>query len=302
MNYRIYPIITRRLLIVFISGFIVFLIVYKRKRKRVNSENDLTMDEAPLFNDLFDKKNKIQKEGIYLLGGFQVINKECVDITGEFTPVMKLLLISIILYTFKNGKGISNTKIKDLIWPDKSEESARNNRSVNVSKLRLLLSTLTDFEISNDNSYWTIELGENAYCDYIQSLSLLESLQKNPNVTVEQILYLLQVISSGELLPNIQIDWADNFKAEYSNNVIDVLLEFKNHKNFVVDPRIQIAIADAILILDTLNEEAIKLKCLTLIKLGRVKISKTVFDSFNKEYTNIMGEELSSSFEQFIKE
>jgi hypothetical protein len=290
------------LLIVFISGFIVFLIVYKRKRKRVNSENDLTMDEAPLFNDLFDKKNKIQKEGIYLLGGFQVINKECVDITGEFTPVMKLLLISIILYTFKNGKGISNTKIKDLIWPDKSEESARNNRSVNVSKLRLLLSTLTDFEISNDNSYWTIELGENAYCDYIQSLSLLESLQKNPNVTVEQILYLLQVISSGELLPNIQIDWADNFKAEYSNNVIDVLLEFKNHKNFVVDPRIQIAIADAILILDTLNEEAIKLKCLTLIKLGRVKISKTVFDSFNKEYTNIMGEELSSSFEQFIKE
>lgn len=288
-------------LFVFISGGIVFIIVYKRKTK-TNSESDLTLEDDPLFNNLFDKKNTIQKEGIYLLGGFQVINKECVDITGEFTPVMKLLLISIILFTVKNGKGISNTKIKDLIWPDKSEESARNNRSVNVSKLRLLLNTLTDFEISNDNSYWTIELGENAYCDYIQSLRLLESLKKNPNVTVEQILYLLQVISSGELLPDVQIDWADNFKAEYSNNVIDVLLELQNQKNFIEDPRIQIAIADAILVLDTLNEEAIRLKCLTLIKLGRIKISKAVFDSFNKEYANLMGEELSSSFEQFIKE
>lgn len=72
-----------------------------------------------------------------MLNGFQVINRDLKDITGKFTPIMRQLLSVIILYSNQNNKGISNIKLKELLWYDKSEESFSNNRSVNIRKIRL---------------------------------------------------------------------------------------------------------------------------------------------------------------------
>lgn len=281
----------------------VFMLIRKRSQI-VNKAPILSTDSDDEFlqNIIIPLPLKELKEGVYFLGGFQVINKDGVDVTGEFTPVMKFLLVSIILFTQKSGKGISNVKIKDIIWPDKSEESARNNRSVNLSKIRLILSTLTGFDISNDNSYWTISYGESAFCDYIQTVALLNEAQRNKDISIEHVLHLLSLVSSGELLPNISLDWVDTFKSEYSNLVIDVLLSLKEHENLIHDQRVQFTIANTILVLDTLNEEAIKLKCLALVQMGRIKIAKAEYDTFCKEYKNVMGEDVASSFDQFLKE
>lgn len=101
----------------------------------INSEKEIQENdhlyssfEAPVLNTT---------PGIYMLNGFQVINRDLKDITGKFTPIMRQLLSVIILYSNQNNKGISNIKLKELLWYDKSEESFSNNRSVNIRKIRL---------------------------------------------------------------------------------------------------------------------------------------------------------------------
>ncbi len=287
------------LLIVGIFGYII--IKKKSKLLSINSTAFTGQDIRSSSEQFNVPANDIKCPGIYLLGGFQIIDNHNLDKTGEFTPVMKLLLTLIILYTLKNGKGISNVKLKEILWYDKSDESARNNRSVNISKIRLILASISTFEITNDNTYWSIDFKDDAYCDYAQSLAHLKVLHKNTDICELNVVSLLQIISAGELLPDIQEDWMDNFKSEYSNLVIDVLLSIKDNKGLTENAKLLIQIADTVLILDTLNEDAIKLKCKSLIKLGRIKIAMDVFNSFCKEYKLVLNEPFDCSFDGFIK-
>ena len=288
------------LLIVLIVRFIV---LRKNNKQFDNHSTDLKNEiESNSTEQFILPVNETKRPGIYLLGGFQVIDKDNHDKTGEFTPAMKFLLSLIILYTLKNGKGISNVKLKEILWYDKSDESARNNRSVNISKIRMILSSIGAIEITNENSYWYINFNEDAYCDYNEALILLKTVPKNTDLSVENLMSLLQIISAGELLPNIQEDWMDNFKSDYSNLVIDALLSIQENKNLADNPKLLILMANTILVLDTLNEDAIKLKCKSLIKLGRIKIAMDVFNSFCKEYKMLLNDEFECSFESFTKQ
>lgn len=91
---------------------------------------------------------------ICFFGGFRVIDKEGNDITFSFTPTLKYLLILLILYTGKDSKGIIGNKLIQLLWYDKTEESAKNNRNVYMSKLRSLLDKVGDIKILNQNGFW----------------------------------------------------------------------------------------------------------------------------------------------------
>jgi len=284
---------------------ILIVVIFKRKKTTTLQANPVEISNRIDIHSTEEFKlpvKEIKRPGIYLLGGFQVIDKDNQDKTGEFKPAMKILLSLIILHSQKNGKGISNVKLKDILWFDKSEESARNNRSVNISKIRMILSSIGSIEITNDNSYWYINFKEDAFCDYIEAISLLKNVQKSDNVAVENLMELLQLITAGELLPDIQEDWMDNFKSDYSNLVIDVLLSIKDNANFIQNDKLLILIADSILVLDTLNEDALKLKCKSLIKMGRLKIALDVFHSFCKEYKILLNEDFNCSFESFIKQ
>ena len=73
-----------------------------------------------------------KKSSILFLDGFQVWDKNGADITKSFTPILKQLLILIILYSVNNKKGISNVTLRELLWFDKTDESAQNNRRVNI--------------------------------------------------------------------------------------------------------------------------------------------------------------------------
>ena len=59
----------------------------------------------------------------------------------------------LILYTEKEEQGISATKIVDLLWHDKEERAARNNRNVALSQLRILLEKVGDIEFVSDANF-----------------------------------------------------------------------------------------------------------------------------------------------------
>lgn len=91
------------------------------------------------------------RASISLCGCFNVRDKDGNDITSNFTPRLKHLLILLILYTEKNEQGILASKTTEILWPEKEETSARNNRNVNLRKLRVLLESIGDVEVITEN-------------------------------------------------------------------------------------------------------------------------------------------------------
>jgi len=91
------------------------------------------------------------------------------------------------------------------------------------------------------------------------------------------------------LLPNVQIDWIDEFKADFLNTILDLLSSFTEHEDVKKNEHLLNYIADCILIHDTINEEAIALKCSILYRLGKKGLAKNAYDTFAREYKNLLG-------------
>lgn len=292
------------LMLLFVFGRKLFSFGKKSKNAGFTPEpvreepGDLKTEENKKEKSYYDFKTK----SILFLGGFQVFDKDGKNITGEFTPTLKYILVLIVLYTLKNNKGISSSKLQELLWFDKTEEAARNNRSVNVRKLRVLLQSLGAIDITNENSYWTISLADDILLDYKEALRLIRKIQETDTTTKEDLLRLLELLDSGTMLPNIQFEWVDNFKTDFSNAVIDVLIQIVNNRknSFYDNQDARLRISDCILKIDPINEEALVIKCNTLYAMGKKSLAKAAFDNFTKEYQLLLGEPYQGSIKNFI--
>ncbi|GHS97730.1 hypothetical protein FACS189421_05050 [Bacteroidia bacterium] len=296
------------------SGMIIFLFIlsglcggmvyYFKKRKNIKQE----MQNSPTIPDLppdrvesnESSKTRIDKRAIFLFGGFRVIDKDGRDVTGEFSPLSKQLFLIILLNTLKGGKGIASLKLRETLWFDKTQESARNNRGVILSRLRHIFEQVGMITIDNKNSHWTIELGDDVYCDYYEAITLMKRLKNDVIPNNKDVHELLLIVSAGGMLPNLQLDWIDSFKADFSNDLIDTLLYIVQHPHPKLSPQNQIDLADAIFIHDSLNEDALKIKCKTLFNMGKNGLAKDVYTSFVKEYDASFGSKFKYSFDQIV--
>jgi hypothetical protein len=243
---------------------------------------------------------EIKKSAIYLFGGFLVTDKAGNDITKEFTPMLKHLFVLLLLYTHKGRKGISSVKLKDTLWFDKSEESAKNNRGVSISKLRQIFEQTGQVDIISYHSYWRVALGGDVYCDYTQALSLMEKLSGGKEWSPEDLSRLLRTVSTGNLLPNLQTEWIDSFKADFSSTLVDLLLNVSRYPDVAANPQLCIDLADAVFIHDSLNEDALRLKCKTLVRMGRNGLARNTYAFFAREYSLLFGASFSHTFDQVI--
>jgi two-component SAPR family response regulator len=286
------------LIVVALLIMYVFVVYIRRKRGKNESSPIETVDEAavnikPLFRHA-------KKQAVYLFGGFQTFDREGCDITGDFSALLKQLFLLILLYTLKDGKGISSAKLHEILWGNKTENSAKNNRNVSVSRLRQIFEKIGVVRIKNLNSLWTVEFDDNVYCDYYDALILMESMKEGANRTGQNVRRLLSVVSAGELLPNLQSEWADPFKAGFSNNLIDLFLELIRQPDLDILQQERINMANSILMHDTLNEEALKLKCQLLVKTGKNGLAKNVYAAFTKAYFASFGTPFKYTFEQIL--
>jgi hypothetical protein len=280
-------------------------IVYYFKKKKSTKQNAQKSTIIPDFQADHTGNNElapmlIGRHSIFLFGGFRVIDKDGRDLTGEFSPLLKQLFLIILLNTLKDGIGISSLKLRETLWFDKTPESARNNRGVLLSRLRQIFKQEGIINIENKNSLWTIEFGGNVYCDYYEAITLMRRLKKEDSPTYKDVRELLYAVSRGGMLPNLQIDWIDSFKADFSNSLIDTLLYIVRHPNLKLSPQEHIDIADTIFIHDFLNEDALKIKCKTLIEMGKNGLAKDVYTSFVREYHTSFDSNFKYSFDQII--
>jgi len=260
---------------------------------RIAQEQETTQEAepAPVKHINYDDRSRAS---ISLFGCFNVRDKEGNDITSNFTPRLKHLLILLILYTEKNPQGILANKATEILWPDKEETAARNNRNVNLRKLRVLLESIGDMEVVTENNFLRIKWGTNVFCDYHTLLTCTRQYEQEKSE--ELFNRILELLLYGPLLPNTIFDWLDDFKDAYSSHSIDLLKNLldveiqRNHQEMII------RLADIMFLHDPLNEEALAAKCAVLSAQGKKGIARNLYDRFCKEYRDSMGENYKVPF------
>lgn len=238
------------------------------------------------------------KSSIFVFGDMQVFDKQGQEITRLFTPLIRELFLVILFYTIRWERGISSGKLKELLWFDKSEESARNNRSVNIAKLKSILEKIDHCTVSKETGYWKIICDfESVYVDYQQYFEIIKDKKK---LNKEKISELAKIIKRGPFLPNTSYEWMDPFKAEISNEIIDTYLHFAHSIVIADDPELLIELANYIFYFDSINEEAMVIKCKALAYLGKHSQSKNTYENFCKEYKLLYGDDFDKSFNDIL--
>jgi DNA-binding SARP family transcriptional activator len=236
---------------------------------------------------------------ILFMGGFQVYNHQGRNLTSAFSPTVKQLFLFIFLHSIKNGKGVSSAKLDEVLWYDKLGESARNNRNVNISKLRTILDEL-DVEVINENSFWKIRMKEAVYCDYCEILNLVRK-SKSVEPVEDGINRLIGLLSFGEFLPNEHNEWMDDFKSAFANEIIDGLSSLFNENEVKANFSLRYHLAECILVYDPFNDEAFTIKCSILYHLGKKGMAKNLHDTFCREYKKALDMDYPVSFSDTIK-
>lgn len=256
-------------------------------------------DESELTDDTESLSAELSRApGVYLLGGFRVIDRNGTDISNSFTPLMKQLLSAVILHSDRPG-GISNVVLKELFWYDKSNESYINNRGVNIKKIRNSLKGVGDVDIVTHRGNWYVS-DENGLCDWLVCTKSLDE-PVAANASDAEIEKMISLARRGTLLPGMRADWVDSFKAHYTDRIISRLQALRSAASDL-SPEMQIRLADAVLLFDSLDEESIRAKCRALIRLKRLGSAQKVYANFIDEYERLMGEKYSSDFRDFVNE
>jgi DNA-binding SARP family transcriptional activator len=293
--------------ILFLLIVVAMVIVLRRIMKnKVNlsnineagKENDKSESDHLAQNSILQTKPKLPANSLQFFGGFQVINKHGDDITKKFTPLLKELFLVIFLHSIKD-KGISVPKLTDLLWFSMDTKTAKNNRAVNIAKLKHLLSEIDSCSVNRNTSYWQVEFNDSiVYNDY---WSCIKSIDNEQSRSMEDLQQFLCLIKKGPLLGNASYEWLDEFKLECSNMIIDSLSHFVEQDKIGLDPELMIQLADAILIFDMMHEEAITIKCRSLNALGKHSLAKDIFVKFSKDYFTLYDEPFDRSFTDIIK-
>lgn len=288
------------LLLIFNLLFIYFR--FKRKKRSlltvIGNGKKIKRNYTPILG--VDTIRQLQNQAIYLFGVFQVTDKEGNDVAPHFKPLLKNLFLLILLHTIKNGKGISFTELKDILWFDKTEESANNNRGVSLSKIRHIFENIGKIEFNKKGAYWQVQLGKEIYCDYYEALVLIKKIKEDNEINFDNLSRLLSITAAGTLLPDIQSEWVDSFKSDFSNDFIDLILQLIDRKEAGFSDDTCINMANALFIHDPLNEDALKLKCSVLVKMGKNGLARNTYMTFTKEYFTLFGTKYKYSFDQIV--
>ena len=247
------------------------------------------------------------KPGIFLFGSFTVIDREGEDITNLFTPLLKELFLLILIYTIKYEKGVTLEKLNETLWSNMDEKNAKNNRAVNIGKLKSILEKLGDCTLKKETGRWVIVFNaQEVPVDFAQFVRIQNSgaQSKKPDLAATpreepspaRMDQLLQLVQRGAFLSQENYEWLDDIKSDTSNTILEVLQKYSATLSVADHAELLINIANTIFFFDELNEPALAMKCKSLVFLGRHAIARNVFEKFSSKYKDIYGEEFRDSF------
>ena len=292
-------------LIALAAATIAVFAIYKRRRSGKNETGNAKIelipgdeDEPVVYDSFFAEK---KYSSINLLGNFRVIDDQGDDITVNFTPITTQLFLLLLMSTIKNGKGITSQELKKILWFDKSDDSARNNRNVYINKLRSILKSLEGIKVENHNNYWTIQSEKKVFCDYERAMALFKTLQAGNQSNIKLLTELADIALEGTLLPFLQqSEWIESYQSDYANQLIECLMKHSKRDEVKANLLLLLKIADIILLHDNTDEEAIRLKCYALFRSGRKNQALQAFNKFTADYENLLATKHNLVFDDLV--
>lgn len=286
---------------VFLFAVIAGILIYKRKSKK--SLTYRTSGQNKQFNAFggdvsVSRKSANTEKGknvIKLFGAFQVFNKEAVEITYEFTPKIKSLFLVILLHSTKSKNGITTEELTNIVWPEQTSKNAKNSRGVTIRKLRLILEQINKIEILFNRDRWTVQLSDDAYCDYFECIDLLGKPQFN---SLDYYYKLFQIVEDGQIVKNESYEWMDDIKGYVDYRVIDLLLKYIGLLDHEQHSQLILQIIDRIHISDPVNEKAFELKVKILLAQDNDNYARYCHETFSKNFEDFYGQPYQRSFKE----
>ncbi|MGK6350202.1 galactose oxidase [Parapedobacter sp. DT-150] len=286
--------------VVALVGLFVFLRKRNLKKRRVAPTNPRSVAgrREDLAHHPVVSEQQPDRSSIFLFGGdLQLFDSEGADMTRSFTPLIKDIFLVILLHTLRRGRGISSEKLTEQFWFDKSAESARNNRSVNIAKINTILERLGNARVSKETGYWKFRADDDIYIDYKNYLTIVNS---KDTLDKARVVELSSIVQRGGFLSETDYEWVDPFKAEVSIQVINTYMHFAETINIAEDPEFMVELANYIFYFDPVHEEAMIIKCKALAYMGNHSLATQTFENFCNEYRHIYGEEFGKDYKMVL--
>jgi two-component SAPR family response regulator len=290
------------ILLFIVMGILTYLIVKRiKKMMYINSVLKAVESDNEQDKKTKEKENKVTYPAIYMLDMFEALDSKGANISHLFTPTISQMFI-LLYFRTKDGKGITSNELQKSLWPDKDCESARNNRNVYFNKLRPILNIMGNIRLSKIKGFWVLSYDEGTiYCDYETIMENIELIRENAELDIELLQTTMRIAKKGKLLPSYEIEWLDNYKTAYSNTIIEFLMSLIEHPDVKNNLLLLLNISEIILIQDSLDESAIKLKCGILYKLGKKKQALQCYNKYTEEHLKILNIKPELTFDKIVE-
>lgn len=285
--------------ILLIGAFIFILNWRIRKQQLINSElPSLPFEDNELPDRSAMKVQEPNMSNIFLFGGdLQVIDSKGVDISDNFTPLIKSIFLVILLNTIRHRKGVSSEKLTELFWFDKSTKSARNNLAVNIAKINSLLNGLGNTKVSKESGLWKFQMDNKISVDFKDYLSILTDKGKLEMKNIEE---LTMIVGRGPFLSDLNMEFLDPFKEEVSIQVINAYMQVIEKIDINKKPELIIELVKNIFYFDPVHEDAMIMKCKALVYTGHHTLSFQTFENYCIEYQKIYGEPFGRTYNSIL--
>jgi len=235
------------------------------------------------------------RPAIMLFGQFTVLDLEGNNISRLFSPLLKELFLLLLLHSLPGRKGISSDKINETLWPGRSGKDAKNNRSVNIVKLKNILDKLGSYTLEKDTDKWLLQFDSEKV-----DIDLVSYYRLSTEKSAAAFTQLTRLTGRGGLLTEIEYSWLDNFKSELTTEVNTQFLQYLESNADNLQPGQIISIANSMLNFDPLCEEAVMFKCKALVATKQHASARAIYNSFTKEYEATYGETFEKEYQELL--
>ncbi|XHR93386.1 kelch repeat-containing protein [Mucilaginibacter sp. UC70_90] len=287
-SFTLYRILGGASAFVLLCGIVVFFLRRKKDNDEPAAVNEERFAEQKIEPEIGNKAN-----AVYLLGEFTVYDKNKRDITYLFSPKIKQLFILILLNS-REKNGVVSKKISTTLWPDKDVVKTKNIRGVTINHLRNILSDIDGLELAFLNDTYSFISTEHFYCDYF----VVREALKQTNVGEPSAFSYLDLVARGGLLQQIPEIWLDDFKQEYEEVLMPVILPVIKKAYDAFDYKKALEISRIVLNIDPFNDIGIKFKLKALRRTKGIEHARKIYEEFSAEYEKSLGEEYPVPFEK----
>jgi hypothetical protein len=288
-SFTLYRILGGASALVLLCGIVVFFL-----RRKKDDEQPMPVESEETVTEETEKTEAGNKaNAVYLLGEFTVYDKNKRDITYLFSPKIKQLFILILLNS-REKNGVVSKRISTTLWPDKDVVKTKNIRGVTINHLRNILSDIEGLELAFLNDTYSFIIIEGFYCDYFVVRDSLKQINGNE----PSVFNHFDLVARGGLLQHIPEIWLDDFKQEYEEALMPVILPVIKKVYDAFDYKKALEISRIVLSIDPFNDIGIKFKLKALRRTKGIEHARKIYEEFSAEYEKSLGETYPVPFEK----